>query len=86
MEIIAERNPKAAKEHRCDGHWQIKDYISEGETDNEGEILAQICSGRIDKGQKYYLQVAKDCSDFWQWRSCETCWEIIKKHKMYFEY
>ncbi len=76
-EIINQTNPKANKRHRCDGRWQIKRCAEDIEEAQLGR-----CSG-INKGDYYITQTIKDDNGIYTWKSCQKCYDIIEKYKLY---
>jgi len=87
LELIKQTNPKANKNHICQGRNQLIYFVADVDHDFEKqEINRQIdfCQG-VKKGENYINQTYASASQrkIENWKSCKNCAKTIKKFKLY---
>ena len=52
--------------------------ISETKPTARKRHQCSLCSGTIEKGQRYLRQFVVDGGDCWAWKECETCTAMLE--------
>lgn len=86
MEQISHGVRKSRKQHRCEGFDQIDGGIGWMElTKFMGESLPPMPHA-IRKGESYQFQVNAYGGAIYTWKSCQHCYDLIQKHKLWDEF
>lgn len=83
MQMLSNRKPKARKEHFCQGWQQICHFTCKGEITEE-ELPDK--NHKIEKGEVYVKQAFVADGDFYDWCSCQKCYDLIVKYKLWDDY
>lgn len=80
--IVKHTNPKANKNHICNGREQLIYFFEQGVDFDEIPQQIKKCKG-IKKGDNYSNQTQAEDGVIQNWKSCKNCHETIIKFELY---